>query len=73
VNEERDECQYGRKKEDDDKCDDRTRKELSMSTSNVRLKTYEYHSHAEYSAVISNESVENPEWVVLEAAISAWS
>jgi hypothetical protein len=36
-------------------------------------KTHEYHSHAEYSAVISSESVRIPEWEVSEAAMRAES
>ena len=31
-----------------------------------RSMTYEYHSQAEYSAVISNDNVRKPEWVVFE-------
>jgi len=31
--------------------------------------THEYHSHAEYSAVMSKDSVRRPECVVLECAI----
>lgn len=31
--------------------------------------TYEYHSHAEYSAVINSESVRRPECEVLEEDI----
>jgi hypothetical protein len=38
-----------------------------FSTQFVHTKTYEYHSQAEYSAVISKDNVRNPEWVVLEA------
>lgn len=33
------------------------------------LMTYEYHSQAEYSAVMSNDNVRNPEWVVFEFEI----
>jgi hypothetical protein len=34
------------------------------------IKTYEYHSQAEYSALINSESVRKPECVVLEADMS---
>jgi hypothetical protein len=37
-----------------------------FSTHIVHTKTHEYHSQAEYSAVISKDNVRNPEWVVLE-------
>jgi hypothetical protein len=43
-----------------------------MKSSAVSEKnTYEYHSHALYSAVMSRESVRMPEWEVLDAAMSA--
>jgi hypothetical protein len=33
--------------------------------------TYEYHSHAQYSAVMSRESTCMPKWEVLDTAMSA--
>jgi hypothetical protein len=36
----------------------------------VFSRAYEYHSHAEYSAVINSESVRRPECDVLEVEIS---
>lgn len=32
-------------------------------------RTYEYHSHAEYSVLSNRERVLSPEWVVFETAI----
>lgn len=46
-----------------------TRVTISYMYSDCAVRTYEYHSHAEYSVLSSKERVFSPECVVFETAI----